>query len=59
MLGSIGAPELIIILIVLLPPILVLFSRHTSGGTKLAWFLVSLFLSWLGYILFLVFTKKK
>ncbi len=59
MLESIGASELMIILIVLLPPILVLFSRRTSRGNKLAWFLVSVFLSWLGYILFLVFTKKK
>ena len=59
MFGSIGGPELIIMLICLLPPILVLISRRTSGGTKFAWFLVSLLLSWLGYILFLLFTGKK
>lgn len=59
MFGSIGTAEFtLIMLIFLLPPILVLISRRTSGSKKFGWFFISLFLSWLGYGLFLVFTDK-
>jgi len=50
----------IIILIVALFPILhVLISDRSSGGAKFGWFLATLFLSWIGYIAFLVLTPTK
>jgi len=62
MIGSIGIPELVIIILVLsiflVPAVLVLNSRRTSGSKKLGWFLITIFLSWLGYGFFLVFTNK-
>jgi len=37
----------------LLPPVLVLVSSKVRGYDKFAWTLVSFFLSWLGFLVFL------
>lgn len=60
MFGSFGFYELIFIFMISIPPIiLVLVSNRIKGSKKFGWFLVCLFLSWLGYGLFLVLTDKK
>ena len=55
-----GPTELfIIMLIMVLPPILILISPRTCGSKKFGWFLITLFLSWLGYGFFLALTNKQ
>ncbi|HPG39382.1 MAG TPA: hypothetical protein PLP19_01050 [bacterium] len=54
-----GALEIMIILLVIFfPPILVLVSKRANGSKKYGWLLITLFLSWLGYLLFLLITNK-
>ena len=42
-----------------LPPFLVLFSKRTSGMTKLLWFVLTGTFSWLAYIPFLVIFRNR
>ena len=59
MFGTLGTAELVIILVIAyLPLILIAISPRTEGMKKLWWILLSLILSWIAYILFLVFTDK-
>jgi hypothetical protein len=46
-------------LFVLLPPLLVLVSKRAAGTEKAIWFLVAAFLSWLGFIAFLIATANR
>jgi hypothetical protein len=48
---------LLILVIYLGPIIWVLASGRSHGGSKFGWFLVTLFLSWLGLAAFLIFTQ--
>ena len=45
----------------LLPLIVILFSRKTTGGEKIAWILAVLFVSWFAWIFYLLLApiKKK
>ena len=43
----------------ILPSALVAFSARSSGSSKGVWFLVAFFLSWVGYVAFLVATASK
>lgn len=45
------------LLLIIVPPILILLSGRTEGGTKIGWLLATFFFSFLGYIAFLIFTK--
>ena len=56
---GIGSAELFVVLIIFLPVILVAYSKRIQGNKKLGWIIISFFLSWAGYGLFLVFTKKQ
>ena len=50
---------LIATIVLSLPPVLVLFSKRVSGGTKVLWFILTSIFSWLAYLPFLVLTRKK
>ena len=41
-----------------LPWILALMSKKTSGNNKIIWFLISFFLSWLGFIVYYYLVVK-
>lgn len=45
----------------LLPILIIMFSRKTSGGEKLAWILAVIFISWFAWIFYLLLApiKKK
>ncbi len=45
---------LIVLLIIFLPAPLVAFSPKARGYEKLCWMLVCFFLSWIGFVIFLV-----
>lgn len=51
--------DMIILVIILFPIIHVLVSSRSHGGAKLGWFLAILFLSWVAYIPFLIFTQNE
>lgn len=48
---------LTVLLIYLTPIVWVLASGRSHGGAKFGWFLVTLFFSWLGLAVFLIFTQ--
>ncbi len=50
---------LYLILCVILPATLVLVSKRAAGTEKAIWFLVTVFLSWLGFIAFLIATANR
>jgi hypothetical protein len=52
--GVLWMHYVIIMLILGLPALLVLFSSKVRGYEKLGWALVSFFLSWLGFMVFLI-----
>ena len=59
MFGTLGTAELVLILVIaFLPIILIAISPRTEGMKKLWWILLSIILSWIAYILFLIFTDK-
>lgn len=43
----------------LLPWIMALMSKKASGNTKLVWFLLSFFISWLGYFVYYFLVVKQ
>lgn len=43
----------------LLPILIILFSRKTSGGEKLAWILAVIFISWFAWIFYLLLAPIK
>ena len=45
-----------VLLMMLLPAALVLFSRKVGGYDKFCWSIAAFFLSWLGFLAFLVVT---
>ncbi|GAC03362.1 MAG: hypothetical protein CL578_05855 [Alteromonadaceae bacterium] len=46
-------------IVFLLPWIMALMSNKASGNTKLVWFLLSFFISWLGYLVYYFLVVKK
>ena len=59
MFGPIGITEIFLIFLIYgVPIILIAVSPRTRGSKKFGWILLSLFLSWLAYALFLIFTSK-
>jgi len=50
---------LILFVTVILPIILVAKSERSTGAEKLAWVLLTLLLSWIGYIIFHVTTSRR
>lgn len=60
--GGISIWQLIILggmfLVFVLPPLAALFSSKTSGARKFVWFLLSLLLSWIGYLIYYHATVK-
>lgn len=62
----IGLPEVIFVYLIIiissfsiLPLILVANSKRVSGSTKALWVIIVFFLSWLGFIIFVVANPKK
>jgi len=53
-----SVPQLLILLVLLIPPVHVIASSRSHGGAKFGWFLATLFFSWLAYIVFLIVTQK-
>lgn len=49
---------LFMVFLFFLPPILVLASNRTIGGAKFGWFLLTVCLSWIGYLAFILITDK-
>jgi hypothetical protein len=41
------------------PPLLVAFSNRAAGNEKGIWLLAAFFLSWLGWVAFMVSTQRK
>jgi 4-amino-4-deoxy-L-arabinose transferase-like glycosyltransferase len=59
MFGPIGTAEMLLIFIVFfLPIILIALSPRTKGTKKFYWILLSIILSWIAYVLFLILTDK-
>lgn len=58
-LPSTGATLVYFLLVTVLPSALALMSPKVSGGAKLVWFLLSLFLSWLGFLAFYFLVANK
>lgn len=50
---------LLFLILRVVPPILVLVSKRAVGTEKAIWFLVSVLLSWLGFIAFLMATANR
>ena len=56
--GTVGIVWMLLVTLALsVPPILVLISKRSRGGAKFFWFIVTSLFSWLGYVVFLIFTK--
>lgn len=49
----------IIFIIWLIPVVLIFFSGKTSGGEKLAWILLVIFVSWFAWIFYLLLAPLK
>ena len=63
-LGMIGLPQLLLVLVIvglfyLLPVLIILFSRKTSGTEKLAWVLAVIFISWFAWVFYLLLAPIK
>lgn len=59
MFGPIGTAEMVLIFIVFfLPIILIAISPRAEGMKKFWWILMSVILSWIAYVLFLILTNK-
>lgn len=63
-LATLGLPEigiwsLIFTLFLSLPPLFVLASKRTTGGSKLMWFILTSLFSWIAYALFLYRTRSE
>ena len=55
---EIGLSVIVVFLLIYLMPIIwVLASSRSHGGAKFGWFLVTVFFSWLGLGVFLIFTQ--
>jgi|GEM_PF-2418794 len=54
MIGTYGLVQWFFVLGALLPAALVLGTNRVSGFEKLGWTLVSLFLSWVGFTVFMI-----
>ena len=48
----------VLFILFLLPAVIVLFSKRSSGWKKVGWFVIALWFSYIGLILFLLITKK-
>lgn len=53
-----GVLEFMLIVLMLSPLGIVLFSKRVRGWRKFGWFLVALWLPLIGFVLFLLLTKK-
>jgi len=49
---------IIIFVLTVLPVLLVIKSRRSSGGEKWVWIVVTVIFSWIGFLAFILFTKK-
>ena len=56
---QLGVWDLIILIVLSLPPVFVLFSKRASGSTKLLWFILTSIFSWLAYAVFLYLTRNR
>lgn len=56
--GSMSLFHLLTILVVWFPAVHVLISKRSHGSSKFAWFLITAFTSWIGYVIFLIVTQK-
>lgn len=55
---EIGAWDVIILIVLSLPPLFVLFSKRVSGRSRFWWFILTSLFSWLAYVPFLLMTPK-
>ncbi len=46
---------LLLLVGLIVPMLLTLFSKRASGATKMGWVIIVLIFSWIGYALFLIF----
>jgi hypothetical protein len=58
MLGLVTIELIIVILCLVIPAFLVGMSPRVTDKRKYIWILLSLFLSWFGYLLFILLTDK-
>jgi Na+/melibiose symporter-like transporter len=56
--GLVVLAFIVIAFIWLFPTLFVLFSGRTHGGAKFGWFLITVFFSWVGFAVFLIFTQR-
>ncbi|MGO2324359.1 hypothetical protein [Vibrio casei] len=56
--ASLSLWKIFIIVLVWFPAVHVLISKRSHGGSKFAWFLITAFTSWIGYVVFLIVTQK-
>lgn len=51
--------QLLIVIVWLFALVAIVRSPKTSGAEKIAWVVVTLFLSWIGFILYLIFAPLR
>lgn len=56
---SMGVTLILFLLVTILPSVLALMSQKVSGDKKLIWFLLSLFMSWIGFLAFYLLVVDK
>ncbi|HBV76931.1 MAG: hypothetical protein ACTJGW_15635 [Vibrio casei] len=56
--GSITLWQILLVILTWFPAVHVLISKRSHGGAKFAWFLITAFTSWIGYVVFLIVTQK-
>ena len=56
---EIGVWDIVVLIVLSLPPVFVYFSKRVSGRRKVWWFIGTSVLSWLGYAAFLFFERKR
>tara|TARA_R110001592_G_scaffold102799_1_gene289940 strand:- start:778 stop:966 length:189 start_codon:yes stop_codon:yes gene_type:complete len=59
MIGGMSLPHLILAILLLFPIIHTALSKRSSGVEKLGWVIASFLFSYLGWVVFLIATRKK
>lgn len=57
--SRLGAVDLLVLLVLSLPPLFVLLSQRTRGRRKLWWVVLTSLFSWLAYIPYLLMTRRR
>jgi hypothetical protein len=56
---KIGFWDIVVLIVLSLPPLFVLFSKRVSGRSRFWWFILTSVFSWLAYIPFLLMNRNR